>query len=146
MGRPQRMEKGEAMNTIKYRIFDKENKCWLDKSFHKHIMIRPNGTLTWWSGKDKFNDFASDKFEISVFTGQIDKNGRALCMGDFVKVNHPHKNRKYTGEIIFDGWKFTGKKFWFSHFDVPGALFSEGTKYIEYIGNRFEHPELLEKK
>lgn len=121
---------------IKYRVFDKENNCWLSQSFHKHIMIRSNGTLTWWSGKDKFNDFASDRFDVSVFTGQIDKNGRAICSGDFLSGDYPD-------EVFFDEgrgqWMLRNSE---NPDDTLWEILRENKPKV--IGNVHENPELLE--
>ena len=82
-------------------------------------------------------------WRIMQYTGLKDKNGKEIYEGDVVQVNHPHKNRKYRGQVIWNEYRWTGKDFFFSHLDVPQDLFCEGTEYIEVIGNIYENPELL---
>ena len=80
---------------------------------------------------------------LMQYTGLKDKNGKEIYEGDIVQVNHPHKNRKYRGQVIWNEYRWTGKDFFFPHLDVPQDLFCEGTEYIEVIGNIYENPELL---
>lgn len=83
-------------------------------------------------------------FELMQYTGLKDKNGVEIYEGDIVTIEHPFRDRKWTGRIEFDRYKFTGRRFYFSHYDVPNDLFSEGTEYIKVIGNIYENTELLE--
>jgi uncharacterized phage protein (TIGR01671 family) len=82
-------------------------------------------------------------FSVMQYTGLKDKDGKDIYEGDIVRIKHPFKERKWTGAIVYDGHGFTGDGFFFTHFDEPYDLFSEGTEYIEVIGNIYENPELL---
>jgi uncharacterized phage protein (TIGR01671 family) len=86
------------------------------------------------------------RWHIMQYTGLKDKNRVEIYEGDIITINHPYKERSWTGEVVYDGYKFNGGGFFFSHFDDPSSLFSEGTKYIEVIGNIYENPELLQKE
>lgn len=85
-----------------------------------------------------------DEKTVGQFTGLYDKNGKEIYEGDIIKTLHPFKNRKHIGEVIFEEYEFNIKGFSFSHYDYPSEAFSEGTKYMEVIGNIHENPELLE--
>ena len=79
-------------------------------------------------------------------TNLIDKNGVEIYEGDIVEIIHPFRQRYHLGEVIYDGYQFNVKGFWFPHYDLPNDAFSEGIGYTEVIGNIYENPELLERE
>ena len=134
------------MREIKFRLWNpQEKKMFYDVQdcFHDNY---GDGVF----GEHGFNEILEDEKEgrcvLMQYTVLKDKDGKEIYEGDIVQVNHPHKNRKYRGQVIWNEYRWTGKDFFFSHFDVPQDLFCEGTEYIEVIGNIYENPELLEKK
>lgn len=80
------------------------------------------------------------------YTGLKDKNGKDIYEGDIIELNHPYKNRKYIGEVLYNKFEFTGDNFYFSHYDNPISLFSEGTENMTVVGNIYEMPFLLQKQ
>ncbi len=86
------------------------------------------------------DDYGDNNFELMQYTGLKDKNGKEIYEGDIIRIEHPFKGRNFEGIVEFIGHHWNCKDFYFTHFDSPGDLFSQGTEYIEIIGN------ILEKK
>ena len=126
------------MREYKFRFWDKETRVMLNPLNH-HLTLSTTGFPL-----NLQTSQGGDDYIVTQYTGLKDKNGKEIYEGDVVHIKHPHKNRKWMGEVIYNEWLFTGKGFWFTHFDQPNCLFSEGTEYIEVIGNIYENPELLE--
>jgi hypothetical protein len=80
--------------------------------------------------------------ELMQFTGLTDRNRKEIYEGDIYSIDHPHKHRKAIGSIIYRGHRFTSLEFYFPHQDDPGDPF-ESVRYMEIIGNIYEHPHLL---
>lgn len=80
---------------------------------------------------------------IGQFTGLVDKNGKEIYEGDIISVKHPFMGREHIGTVIFEEYMFNIDGFSMSHFDYPSIAFSEGTQYMEVIGNVHENKELL---
>ena len=78
---------------------------------------------------------------IGQFTGLHDKNGTEIYENDIIEIKHPHKGITFTGVVEFNNYKFGVKDFCFTHFDNPNDIFSEGTEYIEVIGNNYYNVE-----
>ena len=90
------------------------------------------------------DDYSFDDVELMQFTGLTDKNGKGIYEGDIVKIDHPFRNRTHLGEVIWKDYGYNISDFYFTHFDYPSEAFSEGTKYMEVLGNVYENKDLLE--
>lgn len=84
----------------------------------------------------------NDRNGIEIY-GSIYLDGKLTKGGDIAIIKHPYKRRTWKGEIVYDRYKFEGRNFFFSHFDTPNDLFSEGAKYITVLGSLFLNHELL---
>ena len=84
---------------------------------------------------DSYDRYIVKKETVEQFTGLIDKNGTKIFEGDIIKIHHEYKNREFEGVVEWLGYKWGCKDFYFSHFDEPSDIFSEGTQYIEVISN-----------
>lgn len=85
----------------------------------------------------------ASNYELMQYTGLHDKNGKQIFEGDVIRILHPWKNRTHVGEVFKDNYMFNIKGFFITHFDFPNQAFSEGTGFMEVIGNIHEHPHLV---
>lgn len=92
---------------------------------------------------DADKDFWSwEDVELREFTGLLDRNGQEIWEGDIGRINHPDDR---TGDFT----NALGVVFWWDeeggwyHGNESGRPPKRMWKYVEVIGNRFEHPELL---
>lgn len=108
------------MREIKFRVWSDIRKTW----------VNPVIDIT-----NDFNINSNENRIFEQFTGLKDKNGKEIYEGDICEMKHPFKNRYWKGKIYYDRYGFNGYGFIMTHFDNPTDLFSEGTSYIEVIGN-----------
>lgn len=123
------------MKTNKFKIFDRENKKWLNVL---RILLATDGEFQSVETLDG-EAYGFHQVEMVQFTGLYDKNGKEIFEGDIVK-NQFH-GEKHISEVIFSTNGFlvgvmttvkTGKETeWKSVADV------------EVIGNKFENEYLL---
>lgn len=142
------------MRQIKFRFYDRKTNKMLNVEGidFKFNRIITNYKITNIQCKGDVIEYTQECHDIShqndlmQFTGLQDKNGNDIYEGDIITISNPLKERSFTTVIIYDEYKFNGKDFYFTHFYIPSDLFSEGTEYIEIIGNIHENPKLLEHK
>jgi hypothetical protein len=72
----------------------------------------------------------TDGYEVLHYTGLDDSEGTPIYESDILD----HGGAVATVEWAVDGWKWDGKNLWLASGEAGGMV----------IGNRYEHPELLE--
>ncbi len=126
------------MNPIKFMAWDNVDKCM----FHEV----QNGIDFDDGSRYEFSDFFNrddyHKWELFQFTGLQDKNGEEVYDGHVLRYKGEH-----TLIVKWDGKDFLGfDAVTPDHFDnkVYDCLLAVGyEKYIEIIGHKCAHPELL---
>lgn len=125
---------------IKFRIWNKVDKVMLLPESQCDLILSLGGYL--YSRFDKEWE-TMDNYVVMQYIGLEDKNGSNIYDGDIIEIRHPYKDRMFSGVVSWEGYMWSCKEFYFTHFDVPSEIFSEGTEYIEIIGNIYENTELI---
>ena len=144
------------MREIKFRAWDKQEGCWLDKNHAFDYAAKEtkliycdiegvavgNDTVYLLDECGNWEYLSRDRFELMQFTGLHDKNGKEVFEGDIVNFKE-------------------GKTY---HYGMPGATveYYEGAFFpfadrednapypypeeCEVIGNIYENPNLIEKE
>lgn len=119
----------------RFRVYDNRTKRILERP----IIVFQDNVISVSSNENS----VIDDYVLMQYTGLHDKNGKEIYEGDVIRILHPWKNRTHVGEVFKDNYMFNIKGFFFTHFDFPNQAFSEGTGFMEVIGNIHEHPHLV---
>lgn len=131
-----------------YKLWDKENKEFLEDDWETEYAVLANGTVI----EIYDNGFGEgysvrnlDNIEVLQFTGLKDKNGKEIYEGDIIRLKHHIDKRiNVVGKVVF-----LSEQASFGIIDDLGQeypLFRNTTEQIEIIGNVYENFELLEGK
>ncbi len=140
------------MQKIKFRVWDKvNNRMMMPEKFATIMPVLDfNGNLgimdtykNWhWHGIVPENEY-----ELMLFTGCHDKNGREIYEGDIVYIKHPEEIEGSIHQVIYCGLDN------YPAFDLKPQIDTDcnGLSYalaiceIEVISNIYENPELLKE-
>ncbi len=126
------------MREIKFRVWDKKNKKWIDDS---DIAINQKGLLfVRYEGQVEFQPMSltkSSNFKVVLYTGINDKKGKEIYQGDVVEIKsidgiYYEKIcwNKSESRLEDNCWEFSDSTGWF-------------VEELEIIGSIYENPELL---
>lgn len=138
---------------IKFRVFDNKT-----NQFCRKFVIDEDGKLLRLVSGDKY-ECTDDYFEVSYFTGLIDKNGKEIYTGDVLECaipidevmagySHSWWERgivKYYPEFARYGLEFHspfgGEGYTGIQEDISNYISGNGAWWV--IGNIFENPDLV---
>ena len=130
------------MRERKYKAWDKHNKVWVGPYTLKQLADEDA-----FSYDREVHAICSkwECFEWVEYIGRKDRKGQEIFESDIVLINHP---QDLTGDLT----NAVGEVFWWDeeggwyHGNGNGRPPKRMWKYVEVIGNRYEHPELIEQK
>lgn len=130
---------------LKYRVWDEENKRFLDA---EEFIIIPNGRVLvgdWMTGNDfSYGYDEPERFILMQSTGLIDKNGVEILEGDIVKVTDDYGDTNFSDGGIGTICGLDDLYMWYIDGQVHNGLYDiDQCYYIEVIGNIYENQELL---
>lgn len=121
------------MREIKFRVWDVENKIFLNPIDCTQLVIRPlSGKVT--------DGATTPNVELSQYTGLKDKYGVEIYEGDI--LFHPLQGKRK----VFYPYSETVASYGLRNVDNGmGSTLQDAHRVWEIIGNIYENPELLEE-
>ena len=122
--------------TIKYRVWDNENKSYNDPYSSAYYAMAQDGGLDFYCHGDHMREADPDVYFVEQYTGLIDKNGKEIYEGDIVRYADDYEEN---AEVVFDDGGFQVE--WPINIE---RLEGDITCMMEVVGNIHENKELLD--
>lgn len=133
------------MNRLKFRIWDKEEKKFVDYPVYFNLTNSEVVTELWYGYQIQVEEAIQDsRYIVQQSTGLKDTNGEKIYEGDIVKFKNPCDKRFSTVGIIV--WREDKACF---GIDMEGTTEQfelyriTAENYLTIIGNKFKHLYLL---
>lgn len=124
------------MKELKFRVWDKERECYLDKT--ELAGITPDGKYILYIEEEEISRLeVEENYIIEQHTGLKDKNGKEIYEGDIVSVRNKNRKNEYDIGVV---------EFGKAAFRCPFPLGKYHSGQVEVIGNIHENADLLGEK
>jgi len=130
------------MREIKFKAWDKKNKEWVagGDAMNLNHCVKYNILMF---DNDHIANLRDLDLELVQFTGLLDKNGKEIYEGDIAKLLEFYSrcDGYYDDAIAEICWD---EKYCCFYAKVGNSNESIADNEVEIIGNKFEHPHLLD--
>lgn len=136
------------MSKAKFKIWDKTRNKWLFSNCGQFLLTQDGNVMFHMDGDNPLEPIIDQiEYEVLMYTGLKDKNGKEICQGDIVECKCGN-----TGETILRQVEYIGVSFCTKN----GSFYNQKTKqreycyiplkpYVKVVGNIYENPELLKE-
>lgn len=123
------------MREFKFRAWDKiVNKMFIPTMINQFGDVRHT-----YEGGETWLLKATDSFDLMLFAGQKDKNGKDIFQGDLCKMDDEKHIFVISWNDKFASFCISRKGWMFNHYFGESCVSGD----IEIIGNIYENPQLL---
>lgn len=126
------------MSRLIFRVWDKEEKKFVDYPVYFNLINSEVVTELWYGYQIQVEEAIQDSnYIVQQSTGLFDKNGKEIFEGDILKVEYGDLLGETRETLIIAKNPF--------EYSMEEAKFLDFSYIVEIIGNKFEHPHLLEE-
>lgn len=133
------------MSKAKFKIWDKTRNKWLFSNCGQFLLTQDGNVMFHMDGDNPLEPIIDQiEYEVLMYTGLKDKNGKEIYEGDIVKYTSELENGIF--EVKYGNCRFYGLWIEANFMGITTDLFYLGcSNELEVIGNIYENPELLEE-
>lgn len=136
------------MSKAKFKIWDKTRNKWLFSNCGQFLLTQDGNVMFHMDGDNPLEPIIDQiEYEVLMYTGLKDKNGKEICQGDIVERKCGNTGKTILRQVEYIGVSFCTKN---------GSFYNQKTKqreycyiplkpYVKVVGNIYENPELLKE-
>lgn len=125
------------MSKAKFKIWDKTRNKWLFSNCGQFLLTQDGNVMFHMDGDNPLEPIIDQiEYEVLMYTGLKDKNGKEICQGDIVRC--------YGGEFCQGVYEYDESIRIDSLTNPFTMLCLTESENLEVVGNIYKNPELLE--